>query len=294
MVTVMETWSPLHYISSPSSLALANNNRFYTPRLERICLDLFDAADANRIQWTCYCQGPWKYTHPELIEAWTAAVFQLPDYAKEIHLDVTPAPAATRYRHRLFLRKFIHNKCAAKTFLGGHIQDVAALVRRIDKHYHWNTKIVLTGTLSTKSNFFVDQVGSWAERDLEFVDEWMSSADARWASLDEAVQRMTSQKLMWQGKRIREKHPMARLKNVEWSRETLFLFARLADDGLEAAAIVEVKKIAEFREMQGELKLALEPVASLQRAFQHGVAAELNLKSAGEGEGDRRHVVVRK
>ena len=172
------------------------------------------------------------------------------------------------------------------------MQDVAALVRDIDKRYGGRVKIGLTGTLSIKSAFFVELVRTWAEQDLEFVGEWVSSADARWASLNEAVQRMTSRKWMWQGKKSGNKHAMAWLRDVQWSRKTLFLFARLADEGLEAAAIADVKKIAEFREMQGELELALEPTTSLHRAFQHGVAAELTLTSAGEGDGYSRHVVV--
>ncbi|KAF3032440.1 hypothetical protein E8E11_001401 [Didymella keratinophila] len=293
MTTVMTTWSPLHYVSFPSSLAPTHNNRTYARKLERICLDLFHASDKHRIQWKCYCQGYEKYTHPELIEAWAAAVPQLPESAKEIYLDITPAPAATRNKHRLYLRKFVYDKCAAKVFLGGHVQDVAALVRRIDKRYGGRVKIGLTGTLSTKSAFFVELVKAWAELDLEFVGEWVSGADARWASLDEAVQRMTSRKLMWQGKKSGDRHAMAWLRDVQWSRKTLFLFARLADEGLEAAAIADVKKIAEFREMQGEPELALEPVTGLQRAFQHCFAAELTLTSAGEGDGDSRDVVVR-
>jgi hypothetical protein len=99
---------------------------------------------------------------------------------------------------------------------------------------------------------------------------------------------------MWRDKTSGVKHPIAWLKDVKWSRKTSFLFSRLADDGLEAPAIADVKKIAEFRKMQGELELALNPDASLQRAFQHGVAADLTLTSVGEGEGDTRHVVVRK
>lgn len=294
MATVMETWSPLHYISFPYSIAPTDSNRTYAPKLERICLDLFHASDANTIQWTCYCQGASRYTHPELIEAWAAAVSQLPHCAKEVLLDVTPAPAAVRNQHRLFLRKFIYDKCAAKVFLGGHVQDIAALARRIDEHYGGLVKIDLTGTLSTKSAFFVEQVSLLAERHLEFEGEWVSNADARWASLNEAVQRLTSRKLTWQGKKSGDKHPMVWLRDVQWGRKTLFLFARLADEGLEAEAVDDVNKIAEFREMRGELELALEPATALRRAFQHGAAAELTLTSAGEGDGDERHVVLHK
>lgn len=294
MKTVMSTWSPLHYISNPSSLALTHNNRSYSPKLERICLDLFHASEVDRIQWTCYCQGVERHTHPELIEAWAAAVPQLPESAREIHLNITPAPAATRKQHRLFFRKFIHDERASGNFLIGHVHDVAALVQRIDKHYGGRVKIVLTGTLSEKSAYFVDQVRLWAERDVDFVGDWVFSADVQWASLNEAVDRMTSRKMMWQGKRSGDKHPMVWLRDVKWSRKTSFLFTRLADEGLEMESIGDVKKIAEFRNAQGELELALEPASSLRRAFQHGVAVELTLTSAGRGDGDDRHVVVRR
>ncbi|KAF3044448.1 hypothetical protein E8E12_010774 [Didymella heteroderae] len=212
------------------------------------------------------------FTHPELIEAWAAAIPHLPRCAKEVHLDVTPAPATTRDQHELFLKKFIHDKCASRIFLGCHVQDVAALVRRVDEHYGGRMKFILT--------------------DLEFVGKWVSSEDALWPSLNEAVERMTSRKLMWQGKRSGDKHLMVWLRDVEWNPETLILFARLADEGLEMEAIGDVK-IAGFREMQGELELALEPAVSLRRAFQHGVAADLTFRSAGEGDGRERHVVVR-
>lgn len=289
MATVMETWSPLHHIASASAIPRTGDRRTHTaaPKLARICLDLFHAADVARISWTCYCSGAAFWTHPELVAAWAAAVPRLPRCAAEIHLDVTPAPAAKREQHPLILNQFLRDKRASRTFLAGHVRDVGALVRRIDEHYCGRARIVLTGALSARSAFFVEQVGVEAGRDVEFVGSW---AEVRIASLGEAVLGLTSRKHMWQGKRRGDGHPMAWLRVVEWNRRTVFLFARLADKGLEVDAVGDVKRIAEFRGQDG--RLSLEPAESLRRAFQHRVAADLGFETIGEGEEGERHVAV--
>ena len=132
------------------------------------------------------------WTLPELIEVRAAAVPNLPKCLVEIWLDVTPAPAATRKQHHLILNQFVRDKCASQRFLGGHVQEVAALLRRIDEYYCERTRIILTGRLSTKGASFVDLVSVGAGNGLEFVRKWVSNDEARFVSINQAVQRMTS------------------------------------------------------------------------------------------------------
>ena len=161
-------------------------------KLERVCLDLFYASEVDRITCTCYCQCSTMWTLPELIEVRAAAVPNLPKCLVEIWLDVTPAPAATRKQHHLILNQFVRDKCASQRFLGGHVQEVAALLRRIDEYYCERTRIILTGRLSTNGTSFVDLVSVGAGNGLEFVRKWVSNDEARFVSINQAVQRMTS------------------------------------------------------------------------------------------------------
>lgn len=293
MDAVIGMWSPLHYVSTPSFLTNPQPQPLGQPKVERICLDLFHESEANRIMWSCYCSDPSTWTHPELIAAWAGAVPLLPKCVSEVWLDVTPAPAKKREQNCLALNRFVHGKCASRKFLAGHVRDVAALVRSIDEYYNGRVSVVVTGRLSTKSAFFVEGVSVASGRDVEFVGEWVSSDDARFARIGEAVQRMTSRRQTWQGKRCGEMHPLAWLRDVVWDEKSRFVFARAAHAYQEGAVVDDLRRIAEFKVGQSE-ELLLPPAGSLRRAFQHRTAADLDLKTVGEGDGDDRHVVVRR
>jgi predicted RNA-binding protein Jag len=60
---------------------------------------------------------------------------------------------------------------------------------------------------------------------------------------------------------------------------------------METAALDNIKKIAEFRDGEGELDLP--PASKMRRGVQHCIAANMGgLKTVGVGEGGNRHVVV--
>lgn len=90
----------------------------------------------------------------------------------------------------------MHDKCASQKFLAGHVQDVAASIRSVDEHHGGCASVVLTGSLSTKSVFFIDNVSAAVGRELRFVGTWMSSEDARFAKISAAVAHATSTKRM--------------------------------------------------------------------------------------------------
>jgi hypothetical protein len=79
-------------------------------------------------------------------------------------------------------------------FLGGHVDDVAVLVRRVDEHYCGGTRIVLMGRLGTKSAFLLELVNVWAGKDLKFVGKWVPSYKARYAKSSGAVRHITGRK----------------------------------------------------------------------------------------------------
>lgn len=290
MVTVVSIWSPLHYVSRPDALSRPMP-RTLNWKIDRICLDLFYTSDIGRITWTCYCRHPGMWTHPELIAAWAEAVPLLPDGVKEVWLDVTPAPAKKRNQHRMILNRFIDDQRVSDKFLGGHVSDVAALVTRIDQHYGGSVQVLLTGTITPKSRYFLSQVNESVGRELEFRGPSISAEDLQFAKINNGVLRMTSKKRGWTGRRRGDKHPLSWLIYVTWDRRTELLYALLAHEGMETAALDDVKKIAEFRNGEGELELP--PASKLRRGFQHCIAADMGgLKTVGVGEGDDRHVVV--
>lgn len=291
MGPVIDVWSPMTYVYTPSELS-RSAPRPLNWRLDRICLDLFHESERDRIGCTCYCLGESKYSHHELIAAWADAVSLLPKNVKQLWLDVTPAPTDRRTLNQFTLRRFVHNKCAAKVFLGCHVQDVAALIKSIERHYDGSVQVALTGTLSTHSTFFVDSMSEEIGRQLEFVGSWVAPEDARFEKISDAVLRLTSAKRGWPGKKRGEKHRLVWLRDVVWMNKTKFLFARLAKDGLEATVMEDVRRMAEFRADEGKVELALPSSSSLRRAFQHSVAADLGLKTASDGVGEDRHVVV--
>lgn len=289
MATVVALWSPLHYISHPN--ALSGMPRILNWKFDRICLDLFYTSDIKRMVCICYCYGPETWTHPELVAAWADAVPLLPNGVKEVWLDVTPAPAEKRNKHRLILNHWVNDRRVSEAFLGGHVDDVAALVTRIDQHYGGSVQVLLTGTLTPRSRYYLSDVNEMVGRELEFQGTSVSAEEARFASIDDGVRRMTSRKKEWPGKRRGDKHPLSWLHDVTWDRKTAFLYARFAFEGMEMAAIDDLKKIAEFRGGEGEL--ALPPASNKRRSLQHRVAADMGgLKTTGVGEGDDRHVVV--
>ncbi|KAF1933127.1 uncharacterized protein M421DRAFT_415491 [Didymella exigua CBS 183.55] len=292
MSAVASIWTPIHYISHPSTLTSC------TPRTRdwncsRICLDLFYSSFLGRIVNRYSNQSPASYAHPGLVLDWINAVPFLPRDVNEIWLDVTPAPAEKRVHHPRWhecgppwFDLFVHGDHAAQRFLGGHVQDVAVLIRALEKRYGGRVSIKLSGRLSVKSVFFVQAIRKEVGREKEFVGSWVSNEDALGASVSSELcpmARETGRCGM---------HMLAWLVKVVWSKDTGDLYTELANECSEWMLIRDVKKIAEVHE--GEVRVVLPLGDGLRRAFQCQVATDLGLKTIESGEGGDRHVIVQR
>jgi hypothetical protein len=303
---LISKWSPIHYISQPTQLtklplkppSITINTTAYTPRLHRICLDLFHDSQVNRITWTCYCVRPEYYSHPELIAAWASIVHLLPiQNIDEVYLDVTPAPGSKRpgTQHRIITHPFLYDK-RVQTFLTNHIADVTALLNDIHAHYSRKAKIGLTGSLSDNSRLYISALQREFRLDeIYFEGEWVTIDHARFAKIDSAVERIVSKQAVQQAVSRGEKHPLAWLRAKQWGKDVKWVYAKIADQGDEDAAVQDLRILVDFvmDEERKEVKFA--PGNSDRRAFQHRVAKGLGaLKSESVGDGDERHVLVRK
>ncbi len=292
MGQVFGTWSPLHYIPRPKNLSnlkaqtIEIDGCVHTPKIERICLDLFHESELNRILWTCFCRGPEFYSHPELIAAWAEAVHLLPKDVREVFLDVTPAPAKKRFAHRVIVRAFVHDKQVARTFLDCHIEDVSALLRAVDKHYQGQVPIALNGTLSLRSRGFINAVA--LESGVDFVGTWITADEARFKKIKSVIQQTF-------GPKKRPFHHLyAPLGNVKWSKETTWTFAKIVDGGEEESVIEDLKIFGEFMLDEERHTLAMQPAEPIRRALLHNIAKSVGFTSESEGEGSDRYVVIRK
>lgn len=222
----------------------------------------------------------------------------LPDDVRDVWLDVTPAPVDKREPHPKWrgcgppwLDLFVHGDAAARRFLGSHVHDVAALVERLDERYGGRANIRLSGRLSEKSAFFVEAVGREVGRVMEFVGTWVSNEDALAAF---ALSRFTCPMARKEGGCGTHSNDFAWLADVAWSRETGNVFTELADQGGEWFLQDTLKIIARFCGSKDESLVFVPPRSDLKRMFQHQIAAILGLETVEVGEGNDRHVVVRR
>lgn len=298
MGAVIKTWAPLIYLSYPSTLtnltppSLRIAGRQRSPKLDRIVLDVFHESKADRMHWTCFCSGNQaQWSHPELVAAWASMIPQLPTNIKEMYLDITPAPAERRQKHRVVINPFLHDK-RTMTFLDCHTRDVGMLARAIHERYTGQVQVRLTGKLSEKASRFLTGVRIKSELELEYVGLWITGAEAKYARIRSAVERIAPRHEAERHQRQGEKYVYAKFRNTVWSKETKWLYARLVDDGEEKAASRDLKLLAEFSMDEERLTMRMDPSRDVRRAFQHRIAQDLDFKTGSEESGKKRHVVV--
>ena len=85
-----------------------------------------------------------------------------------------------------------------------------------------------------------------------------------------------------------------KLRQTYWSNETKWTYAKVADIGDKEAAIEDLRALAEFMVDTKQTTLDMQPTTPLRRALQHHMAQDLCLTTGSEGDGEGRHVVVRK
>lgn len=222
----------------------------------------------------------------------------LPENVKEVWLDVTPAPVEKREPHPKWrecglpwFELFVHSDHAARRFLGGHVQDIAALVTRLDDRYGGRANIKFSGRLSEKSAFFVEAVGQEVGRGMEFVGTWVSNKDALAAFVSS---RLLCSMFRRKGRCGTHTNAFAWLASVAWSQETGNVYTELADQGADYFCFRSLENIARFRDSRDNCVVLASPRSDLQRMFQYQTAADLGLEAIEAGEGDERHVVVRR
>ncbi|KAH7067435.1 hypothetical protein BKA63DRAFT_117965 [Paraphoma chrysanthemicola] len=333
---LLSTWSPIWSIPSPIYLTTPNPNfdnndnatqssksnlstwlpstnlegTRKTPRLERICLDVWHESDRNRITWTCFCVGEDNWTHHDLVAAWASAISYLPRPprgssagVKEVYLDITPAPAALRDKHRIAVYPLLHDK-RVQTFLTCHIEDVDNLVRWIHCYYDAKVEVKLIGTLSVRSAFYPDAIVAsvfMAEVWCEWVGTLIPVHVGRFHKLSTSVHRLVHTRDVGQASKRGEVHPWKELEGVEWGRDMTWQWAVVADmDGDEGGVdrcVDDLKRIAEFawgKEEIGLAEMEMDRGGNVRRKLQHLLARDIGLTTQSVDEGEERRVTVRR
>jgi hypothetical protein len=284
MGPILKMWSPMHYIAHAKDVIVAPgptitiNGHAYSPKFERLCLDLFHEAEADCIKNMAF-QWPW-CTHQDMVLQWLDAIPHLPKSLSEIYLDLTPAPPAMRSLHRLIINPHIHDK-RTRSFSAAFARDVAKVARSIHTCYSGRISIYETGRLSEKSDKFFRLFREEFGADLEFVGTLITSEEARFAKIT----------------------PPAKTKNLalhrllhatNWSKPTRWSFALVANEHGENTAKRDLLNICELAADGQRNVLVMDPTNNARRALHHRVAADLSLETESEDVEERRRVIITK
>jgi hypothetical protein len=267
------------------------------PKDNRVCLQIFQDADPDRIKWTCYCVHREKYTHPELIEAWLGVVPQLPSHISSILLDVTPAPGWMRRKADYVSEALIHDKRAAKKFLGFHIDDIFRIIVNINRHFRGNIQIQLSGTLSMKSQGFVAEVvarTAAAGIDVSYSGNWVTEQKADGLKMQKAINNIAPKQAMRQARKNQEPFQLDFLRRTRWSKDSKVLMAQVEAEWGEDVSTGHLRKVAEFVVNPSARVLTMEPTGNIRRALTHNLAKDMGLETRSENHGENRFVVVSK
>ncbi|KAF2011109.1 hypothetical protein BU24DRAFT_427316 [Aaosphaeria arxii CBS 175.79] len=270
----------------------------YTAKSRQLTLSIFEDSKARPITWAnqlvLWAPRGW-VPHAELVQAWIDAVPNLPSNPEEIHLDVTPVPADSRRKHPLQLRSYVHERSAREHFLDSHIDGVSRLVRDINKRFGGRVPIHLTGSLSEKSEFFVNNVRSKSGVDIKFKGTWVTAIDALWPSIAYAASTLAHLGQVKKGKgKGKGANRLTRFMRIKWSWPTKWAFAKVVHDWGNDRAMEILTAFAKFEMDEKSESMSFEPVRKDERALQHHVAYDLGLESESYGSGSDRYVVVSK
>ncbi|OAG11384.1 uncharacterized protein CC84DRAFT_1211045 [Paraphaeosphaeria sporulosa] len=296
---VIDSWSPIHYVSHSQEilqiqdLSIKLCGRRRSPKFERIRLDIFHSADASVMRDTCYYRYHDYFGEADYWQKWNNAIAKLPLSASEVSIDITPAPAELRNRHDLELNSFVHDR-RVKHFLESLSAEVADLIRLLNEHYPGRHSMRATGKLSVKCTFFISALERESGVPIEFDGIWVSGEDSRFADINLAARQVARTGVGRKAERKGAKNPLAWLRDVQWSRQTSWTFAKVAQHGEEEAAVQELRVLADFAKEGGKELLEMDPVGGVRRALQHRMAEDLGLKTSSEGDDPERRVVVTK
>lgn len=222
---------------------------------------------------------------------------QLPPGISAVHLDMTPAPDWTRSKPRYIIDPFIHDRRAAKRFLGEHISDISNLIKAIDRQCKGAVPIRLTGKLSTRSTVFLERVTAEcaaAGIDIDFIGERITAEMARVAKISTVVEKTAPTQKAMQARRKGEQYKLQPFRDVEWSEKAKNLFKEIGDAGEEEEAVEDLRALAEFMVDDSVAVLNTAPAPNLRRALIHCAAQTMGFRTESKGEGKDRHVMVLK
>ncbi|KAF9641536.1 hypothetical protein BFW01_g1519 [Lasiodiplodia theobromae] len=313
MPWVLNTWSPQRWLQRPSDLTTLPTSLtidgvacgpFAAKPMHTLRISIFhDALPAN-IRKADWAMSRAEVLHPELIDAWTAFIPQLPVAVDEsirptVLLDVTPAPGWMRAGgHVCELNALLLDDRTARIFMSWQVDGIADLVLRLHRHYAGNVDVKLTGALAVKSSQFVAGVVHrllWNNGiRVHFVGEYVDPARAGLGMIRHAVQRLAPKKKTAEVEDWARAVRLAPLRKVEWSKKSVKLFDRACDGGSVEAVTDDLREVAELMVDERRTRLEMPPFGNAHRAMVHSVAQDMGLLTASEGEGENRYVVITK
>ncbi|KAL1595152.1 hypothetical protein SLS60_009840 [Paraconiothyrium brasiliense] len=285
---VIDSWSPIHVVAHPEDIPqiqeqfIMLHERRHSPKIERICLDVFHSSETSQMMTTGGWLGQHYFCKPGYWRSWEEAIPKLPPSAKEIWFDLTPAPADMRNRHGLTINPFVHDK-RTQQFLEAHSSEVARLIWLVNKRYSGCITIRATGRLSERSTFFITALQIESGIPVEFDGVWVSGEDTVFADINLLARQIARTGVGRKAERRGAPNRLAWLRNVKWSRQTSWTYAKVAHAGEMEAAVQDLRNLVDFAKEEGEENLEMDAVDSVRRALQHRMAEDLGLKTVSEG-----------
>lgn len=302
MKWVLNSYSPRFVFHSPSHLAkfvscvdnYSGSTSFdYRPKFEHLVFNIFDDAQLDIMQNTCYCRGRDTYSHDDLVKAWAAAVSNPSRLRpREIKLDITPAPGWMRQYRPDWLRRFIQERRITKMFFAEHETVMLHLIDRVHEQFGDGVTVQLSGQLSEKSRPNLDSIVTRsvaAGVDIDFVGDVLPVQPVvRKPQIWEAVNKLGKPANTAEGRWL------ARLRHAKWSAETQKLWMRVANQDL-AWANAQLVTLGQFLTNDETDRILYCPaVASMRRALLHRMAQDLGCITQSIGEGEDRFVRIEK
>ncbi|KAJ4347269.1 uncharacterized protein N0V89_011209 [Didymosphaeria variabile] len=229
---------------------------------------------------TCWCLGHHYFRKPGYWRSWEEAITKLPSSAKEIWIDVTPAPAVLRNRHGLTINSFVHDK-RTQHFLASHSGVVARLIRLVNEHYSGRVTIRATGRLSERSTFFMKALQIQTGIPVEFDGVWISGEDTVFVDINIVARQIARTGVGRKAERRGAPNRLAWLRDVRWSRQTSWTYAKVAHAGEEDSAIQDLRDLVNFAKEEGEVVLAMDSLGRISTVATMGPQSPL-LKLPGE------------
>jgi hypothetical protein len=183
---VLTSWSSATWVlQKPQDLtvfsSLSLNGQTLRPPLHHLRITIFHETAIEVIKTACWAIERLQYVRTGLVQTWIEAVPLLPQGMEEVLLDVTPAPGwLCAPQQKMQLDALLLEHRIARYFMNAHVDDFVNLVQKTYEHYAGKIVVKLTGTLSRRSEGFVDGVVSQCEDKfitVEWAGEYVSEED---------------------------------------------------------------------------------------------------------------------